>query len=413
MLFLLAARAAGHAVAESLEDVAFGFWTGAEMLNVRIQALAQTWLRLVPEVHIYTDNVTDEMIQKVLDENNHLNLKFHIVNAPSNELVGTGYYNPWGLAQDRHMAAVADLSEREPHKMWYFFGDDDTYVFPENILPFLRGLNPDDQMIYGQVFGAWARAHVIFPLNRRSKGFAQGGAGVVIGRGMMNALRPHLRKCREVFRTGVAASDMRLGACVVRYIGERRYTSVWKSLYGDRPENKIRYPQDLQIALHHVVPPDLKHVANSHTSEWKLKNGTDVYVDWSHLSLVDFVAPVGEIDRHLQVMWGFRIFKHLSSPNGKPPHSKNYSVSIERPVPIFDESGNPIAFTQRFHDGITFKYICDTQIPRGNIVFDSFIGPSDGYGSVFRIFCPRPRQFIHAYPSGSPFNVTREPHSDL
>ena len=397
--------------ADVMDEIALGFWTGREMLNTRIQEMARTWMQLVPEIHIYTDEVSDERMREVLAQSSHLNIKFHVLHTPSHELVGTRYYQPWGIAQDRHVAAVADLGEREPNKTWYLFGDDDTYMFPENLKLFIAGKNPDDLTIYGNTWGAWARAHVIFPKNR-SKTFAQGGGGVLMGRKMMSMLRPHLRKCREVFRTGVAASDMILAACVARYVKDRAFKGT-SEFSGDVPWNKARLWKSLEITLHHVVPPTIQQVANAHLSVWKVDNGTEVYVDWSHVSLVEFIAPVGEAGRFCRVMWGYRIYDDLSHPTSSNPRSDNWTGSIEPPVPVIDDVGQIQWYTQRFSHSIKFKYICDVNLSRGEVLFDSLLPPSQGYGSVFRVFCPAPQQFLHNHASGSPLSVTREPTNDL
>ena len=408
MIFLVCVFVA----ADVLDDVAMGFWTGREMLNTRIQDMARTWMQLVPEIHIYTDEVSDERMREVLAQSSHLNIKFHILHTPSHELVGTQYYHPWGIAQDRHMAAVSDLAEREPNKTWYFFGDDDTYAFPENLKMFIAQKDPNDLRIYGQTWGAWSRAHVIFPKDR-SKEFAQGGAGVLIGRKMMSELRPHLRKCREVFRTGVAASDMILAACVVRYVKDRAYAGT-NEFYGNVPWEKARLWKSLEVTLHHVVSSNVQQVANAHMSVWKAANGTDLYVDWSHLSLVEFIAPVGEANRLCRVMWGYRIYDDVTNPTARNAmRSGNWTDCIEPPVPEFDHAGQVQRYRQRFNHSVIFKYICDANLSRGEIVFDSLLPPYGGYGSVFRVFCPKPQQFIHNHAGGSPLSVTREPINDF
>ena len=121
----------------SLDDLSFGIWTGIETFDTRMISLSKTWLQLIPEIHVYSDEIPLNSSELIVSSSNHLNIKFHEIPLKSHHLIGTKFSGKWNSVQSRHLFAVVDLYKRNPDKTWYILGDDDTFCFPEALIDFL------------------------------------------------------------------------------------------------------------------------------------------------------------------------------------------------------------------------------------------------------------------------------------
>ena len=68
----------------SLRNIAFGLWTGKETFDSRVIPLSKTWLQLIPEIHIYTDSISNSSLAKVTS---HINANIHQIPIMSHFLI--------------------------------------------------------------------------------------------------------------------------------------------------------------------------------------------------------------------------------------------------------------------------------------------------------------------------------------
>ena len=104
----------------------------SSLASLAAQPLAsqqQTWLKLARHV-VYYSEVDIAALPAV-----------GLRPPPAEELVGGGAW--------KNFPALLDLHRRFPAVKWVFFHDDDTYVFPFNLLRFLALFNPDRDFYLG------------------------------------------------------------------------------------------------------------------------------------------------------------------------------------------------------------------------------------------------------------------------
>ena len=396
----------------SLNDVAIGIWTGVEVFSERVVSLSQTWMKLVPEIHVYSDQIPYEQVVGITHMSPHLNITFHEIPIRSHYLIGTQFEGKWNSVQSRHLFAIIDLVKRCPDKEWYVLGDDDTYFFPEAMINFLNSKNSSEYIIYGQPFFAFEHINRFFPNPHILNVFVQGGAGILIPKVIMNLLIPLLPMCAEIY-TGVNfASDMRLSACLQRFLNFTNDVFKYHSgLHGDTPYNSIAkecYACD-PISFHHVVPPITEKVWFASCSVWKCQNGTDLYIDWNSIAFTELSIQLGCEGYSAEIQWGFCIY--LDN------RDRNRLHSITQLEPIFQDDDtelmeNPRSFIQKYEKGIVMKLVCDDSLNENDLIFDSFL--LDKEGSIFRTKCPKPRQFIHNFHNGtSPIQITYEKEIEI
>lgn len=395
----------------SLNDLAFGIWTGIETFDTRMIPLSKTWLQLVPEIHVYSDEIPLNSSESIVNSSNHLNIKFHEMPMKSHHLVGTKFSGKWNSVQSRHLFAVVDLYKRYPNRTWYILGDDDTYLYPEALISFLSQQDPNVAQIFGKTFYVFDQINRFFPYPEKAHSFVQGGAGILIPKKMMSIIHQYLPMCAEIYTGFNFPSDMRLSACIQRFTNMTddifQYIPL---LHGNTPcASKIKFQYDIApITLHHIVPPITENLWFASISIWKNAQNEDIYIDWNKYVLSELFIEIGQEGIIAEIQWGLCIY--LNGRNGKALHS------ISHPEPIFDQKDTekvaPKKFIQKYEGNFWIKTVCDDSLREYAIVFDSFL--LNESGCVFRLNCPNAKRFIHNYPDGkSPLNITYEKEIEL
>jgi hypothetical protein len=411
---ILAFVSAGFAV--PLDDIACAIASGNQVFHSRISSLARTWLQLVPHCHIYTDDANSTDIQSIVNQTSHLNLTFHILHSRSHALVGTKHDDAWNHAQDRYMSVISDLFEREPTKSWYFFCDDDTFVYPSGIVAFLSDKTHNESVLYGRLYQPWLESMVFYKNGTDWTVMAQGGAGFLVSRPLADEIKANLTFCREIYMSANLPSSTRLSLCLERFLGSARtlQTQIYRhdewSFHHDShlaslPRWNTSWPY---LSFHHIVPPMADELWNASVSVFENR-----YWDWSAVTLACFAAEIGEHNRVMEVMWGYRLCESASA-FGEMERTKNYrrsgnfSRAVSGPVPVFDGDGpEPAWFDQEFDGGITLRYRCDGRLNSGVVRFGHHL--DDRYGTEFRVKCPPAQPFLHNHPGGeSPLVVMEE-----
>jgi len=366
------------------------------MIMKRVLPLAKTWLQLFPHFHIYTDYILDEEIEAITNSSSHINITIHSIPTTGHHLIGSPFDDEWNHAQTRHLIAIDDLYQQNPNKKWYFLGDDDTYIYPNNILTHLQSLDYTLPHVYGFLFLSFHDLE-IFYLNNNSHYFAQGGAGIFISQAMMKIVGDNLLNCSKYYDTYNFASDMRLSACIEKTANDKNITLPGlyffhcnDELHGDIPEKSSEKTSiaNPTVTYHHVVPPMTYHLWNSSISIWK-NDDVDVYVDWGSYSTSIFYSDISFCGNRAKIYWGYKII--FGSDDMDEP-----LLSLSQPEPIFgkNQSSIPIMYKQSFQKGITLKYICDESLSAVDILFDHFL-VGEEEGTAFKVFCQKPSYFLH------------------
>lgn len=397
----------------TLDDVAFGIWTGADVFDKRVISMAETWFKLVPALHIYSDAFDNKSLESTVNSSNHLNLFFHETPTFSHYLVGTQWDDKWNQVQNRHLYALSDLYTREPHKAWYVVGDDDTFLFPNSLVLFLSQLPLDDEHIYGRPFIVFDHVNPFFMNPDKQHVFVQGGAGIAIPHKIMEKMAGKLENCTQIFSGSNFASDMRLAACLERFFGyeverdsaEKSVFRYGRGFHGDGPTKETAPHRQLLLTYHHIVPPLTGQLWMACFTKWTDDRGVDHYIDWTSVAMRDIVVELGIEGFWCRFQFMFRIYC-----SGK-------EMGIEtQPEPVFGEDDlakkHPKEFRQIFEGDIVMRYVCDDALSGDAIVFDSFLLEEEG--CVFKVRCPDVREYPVTFNGiGSPLNVTRSPVKEL
>lgn len=185
------------------ETTLFAVLTMADNLP-RHATIAATWGALIPRDHLvlYTDGSPSA--------NAGLTFVAHaasqvLVPTPPSPSTGPKYM----VAQDRFTYLVlpdAVARMRALGAKWLYLGDDDTFVWPENLSALLRGCDPSEWHWLGQG-------------SARNAMFA-GGAGFVASRAFAIAAAAVVANCTDVAPM-YHPYDARLGSCFALHLGAR------------------------------------------------------------------------------------------------------------------------------------------------------------------------------------------------
>jgi hypothetical protein len=413
MLFLPLLLAVLQSV--TLDDIAIGIWSGVEVFTERVLPMSRTWFRLVPSLHVYSDELVNTSLEAIVNCTNHLNLFFHETPTFSHYMVGSQWDNKWNNVQNRHLYSLGDLYFREPDKKWYFLGDDDTFLYPNVLAEFLSSVPDNDTHIHGRIFHAFDHVNFVFRERDSDHLFVQGGAGIVIPAEIMRDLAPKMENCTQMFSGVNFPSDMRLSACLERLFNYSVdpgvpgvFVHAHGMLNGDTPMREVAVWQRPPITYHHIVPPLIEQVWMGAFSLWTDAAGIDVYVDWSWIAMKEMPIELGSEYMWCECQFGFKFY--LGGRNGVE------LTVMSHPEPVFDPSDkelrNPVKFIQKFEGNIVVVYLCFNGMANNIIEFDSFLLEQDG--CAFRMMCPPARAFPVNHPgTQSPLNVTRSPIHEL
>ena len=206
-----------------------------------------------------------------------------------------------------------------------------------------------------------------------------------------------------MFNLANVGSDIRFALCLERYFDDRPggYSSYLhpsaEQFFPDVPEElEDRRHQFLpQISAHHIEKDRAYIFYNTTVSQWKLKNGTDVYADWSIYAAIPFRVEIfsGQITNFY---FGYRFcYTNLNQACSK----------LQTMITPIDNSENPTEFVQTFERGFRVRYICDDNMEKGELA-QEFHDDYKNYSLSLRVKCPKARQFYNNHPgSESPYDM--------
>jgi len=330
-----------------LIHVSINVWSGREMVNTRIYAGLETWMKQFPEINIYVDFLPRNYPQSQ-------NVKYIQLGDRSKHI---WFPNGWQRAQPRFLEAMIDTYMRNDTHKWYVFGDDDTYLSKKNLFKLISQFDPSEPLVFGRFYCAWP--DIVFGKNHSQQclAFPQGGAGVVISRGFMKRIFGFLSDCNRIYNHKDYAGSMRFGKCVRDNIN----STIWafgkgiqnyKSQFFSRPPleeiesgNCFKPP----ISFHQITPSLMKFVHYGFLSEFKSQN-TTLFVEWSHLTCRPFLLRTGYGNERVLLRFGYAITTHTSNKLIASATSEIYPL---------DKTDSPRVYRQDFGELISVIISCE------------------------------------------------------
>ncbi|KAI9135747.1 hypothetical protein BKA69DRAFT_1129901 [Paraphysoderma sedebokerense] len=105
---------------------------------------------------------------------------------------------------NKTVQALLYAAQHYPHKKWFYKCDDDTFVVPSNIKRLLQHFNSEAHYYIGRPLG--------------TSNINSGGAGYVLSRSALQAVKPHLMGCIPVKKKEYG-EDMVISSCLESRLG--------------------------------------------------------------------------------------------------------------------------------------------------------------------------------------------------
>ena len=349
-------------------DLIVGVWSGFDCIYDRVLAISQTWIKQFPKVYIFSDYFPRNAFRVLTKFTNNIEL------VPLGNCAKHLWFpNNWQSAQPRFLRAIHELYKIEPHKKWYVFVDDDSYLFLNNTLNILSNFNSSEKIVVGRFYCAWPK--VVFGNNNTNQcmNFPQGGAGIALSEGMLAFIDNYLLECNDMFNDKMYAGSMRLAKCINDHVIDGTWTykrgiQNYKSYFHSNDpitEIGLNACHRPPATFHKVSPKLMKFVYQGHFSEWTAKNENGTYsnftVDWSHLTCRSFPIYLDE-GQLVHLRFGYAI---------SLPQSNTVIFKSTTPLnPIFT-NGIPTSYEQNFGNYFKIIFHCDEQMNNDNIYFIS------------------------------------------
>jgi hypothetical protein len=297
-------------------------------------------------------------------------------------LIGTEFEESWNDAQSRYLFHIADLYERCPDKKFYLFVDDDTYVFPQNLLDFASQKSPDLPRVYGRTFFGSEWYLKLYRRNYTTSSFVHGGSGCLYSRGLMRLIGRHLQNCSLIYEMARLPADIRATLCIDRHT-EMHNKEVITFFYEFHPDNiflKMPRPEEGPALTYHETRSREQVEAMYKTAVSHLEG--DFYLDWSRYSTRVFRLAEGGI----WLVFGFGLCWELLAT----------SCSRVKGA-IFPVNSSIYQFKQEFQEGSVLYFRCDDTLQEGELIYFGKAPPPET-GFALSLKCPT-RRVLKTYSS--------------
>lgn len=386
----------------SLDDMAFGVWTGGNVFFKRAVSLAKTWFQFVPQLDLYTDFIPKKGVKAIYSASKHLNLYIHITPTFDDFMKYTSFNRIWDMVQNRHLFTIYDMYKRYPNKKWYIFSDDDTVIQP-NLIPYFLKLYNYSHTIPMLIGHSQMHLNYLkkYTHNGKITHFAQGGAGLILSHSLMKDISNSIMNCSIMRQAPYYPSDIRLANCINEFYANYNGTdheiknklvdnvikdsNGWMS--GMELENKNQKKPGISFLSYHKTTDFYSALYNATYSVWTDLSGQDRYCDFSHLAGSLINIQFINKNQIAKIMFGINIqlFDFPNSFNATSPFK-----------PIFDKNDKdhvqPIKFTQSYQDDFEISLSCNEHLKVDEFVFDSFY-PIGKKGINYFIRCPKSQKF--------------------
>jgi hypothetical protein len=274
--------------------------TGATVLWNRLPIHLTTTLTRVPNFAIYSDSAASvggyeviDILQNVTEETkSHEQLSMYRSILELKQANG-GFISPsrykldggWSLDKFKNLPMLLHAYNKNPNLDWYIFMDADSYIMFDNLMAYLRTLNPNRPFYLGSV------------AMYNNKAFNHGGSGVIISRkAMEETFGKHPEWVTEAEETTIESC---CGDYMVAYVMQQaniyppdstRYPHVGNQVQGE-PYQKVTFSHkswcERISTFHHLDPSDIELLWEYERLIGPQRRKNILYADIYR----DFVAP--------------------------------------------------------------------------------------------------------------------------
>ncbi|KAJ3219209.1 hypothetical protein HDU67_002205 [Dinochytrium kinnereticum] len=226
----------------------------------------------------------------------------------------------WELDAHKNLPGFQLLYAKYPNAKWFLMIDDDSYVFMDNLLDLVKGLNHEENHYMGN-------ANVFTGcdgVNNFGDGpeFAHGGSGILMSRGALKAMVGGIEKCIIKYQD-CWAGDIRTALCLRDH---KILVKGTEGFSGDPPNKNYEFPNDpckKPIVFHHLLPHQIQHLYTTDQTSHRHHptHGTtysDVFNHFFHTS-----GPLSDHDRPGKELEGSG--KEVGSPEACEKMCREYS----------------------------------------------------------------------------------------
>ncbi|BFZ64839.1 hypothetical protein YB2330_005992 [Saitoella coloradoensis] len=190
-----------HQPEQRLTSFAFAVKIGRETFSERLPLQFQTFLPRIDNYIFISDH------EGQLGETSIFDCYTSIYDDALNSILSTGSKPQLPLPQrperepgwerDAHknLPGFKHLYDSFPDAEWYMMIDEDTYVFTQNLYDITSGLNSSDPVHMGWAMGFPPCGVNDKVLPEEHPNMYQGGSGILLSRGALNILYPHIDQC--------------------------------------------------------------------------------------------------------------------------------------------------------------------------------------------------------------------------
>jgi hypothetical protein len=151
------------------------------------------------------------------------------------------------------------MVKARPYARWYVKVDDDTMVFPPNLMALLRQFDPMTEF----VFRGFEVASSLRATGTRGGNyhFAQGGAGIIVSHRLMHTLIPYFDECQKKFEEVNVFDEYAGSRCIINALGD------FGATFGGKEYDPVSEPTTSPNASK-AMRDGLRNALNQQPFEW-------------------------------------------------------------------------------------------------------------------------------------------------
>ena len=374
----------------SLVDYGFCVFSDSSKIEFRLKHLIRSWFQLTPVIRVFTNKYQETIFDKLVLDNNHLNMTFHVSLTISSDPNEQKKEIQSGQIYVSYINSIRDFYKKEPSKQWYIICDDNIYFNPQQIERYLQHVDPSENIAIGYLFGqpiGFTNDNLIpnFPKNL-NESLKNPITALIISKQMMKHFYIHSFNPKTIY-----IGDSELSSKIRN--GNRVFFPV-----DPYTQAIIKWPILGQIFPFYIIDDsDNSSFFGLFTSFPNL-----TYVNWDNFAGRTFNIGIGYWQKMMLFEWGKKICLNEIC---------QYSTSEINEIQIHKENEDlknlkGYNYYQRYGE-FTLKLRCNQKLNYGEFLFEYFDGRTNHFS--FDIYCPKPRPFLVNYPGDhSPSKHTNE-----
>ncbi|EKX48148.1 hypothetical protein GUITHDRAFT_106224 [Guillardia theta CCMP2712] len=169
------------------EDMAYGVVSGQKLYHTRARAVAETWMGMGIDGHIYGEVEEQMKISRCRDKTSCEESLFTILRVPIPEgsnkewlealTLADNFFSSVPKVRGLFVLALVDLLVKYPHKKWFYLAGCDTFILPRNVGKAVQGLD-ENELVF---VGGHAGMHF-------GTLFLSGGSGLIFSRALAHKI---------------------------------------------------------------------------------------------------------------------------------------------------------------------------------------------------------------------------------